>query len=442
MPGQSCGFWKGALVVAEHFADYLETAGAQIQWNRARPPLLQELQTHLEEQKADCLAAGMTPEMAEQEAIRQMGDPVQVGTALNEVHRPRPQLPFLIWALALALLCGFLRVWLTAGWQDAVSPLRTALAAGAGTAALLGAYFADYTVLRRYPRRIYLGGLALTALSLLLSPRVNGASYYTRYLVLFFPLLYALWIFSWRKKSWKGLVWAVIGGIPPAVLSALTPHLSGLLLFFFTGLLLLLWAARQNWFGIGRWKTAIPVLGGALALFTAGLLRIWSSGRLIRALHPELDPYGAGYQGMTVRAVLSRAPWISASAAGGSHSETLIPEGARDFLPATLVGRLGWFPWLLLLAGLFFLLGWLLLRCRTLQNSLGTLLVLASVFPLLLRGSASVILNLGVVFFSVSCPLLVGNLQSVLDLACIGLVLSAFRQDALPWTAPAPLTFS
>ena len=90
----------------------------------------------------------------------------------------------------------------------------------------------------------------------------------------------------------------------------------------------------------------------------------------------------------------------------------------------------------MLLAGLAFLLGWLLVCCGKQRNRPGRLLALAAILPLLLRVLASAALNLGFVLFSASCPLLVGNLQTVLDLACIGLALAVFRQDALPRAAP------
>lgn len=426
--------------MAEGFTAYLETAGAQIRWKRARPALLRELQTHLLEQEADCLANGMDPEAAEAEAIRQMGDPVLVGLELDKVHRPRPQWGPLVWTLLLALACGFLRVWLTAGWHDTVSPQRTALALVLGMAALTAAYLSDCTLLYRHPRLIWLGGILLSLLSLLLSPRfAGGVSYFTRYLVLTYPLLYALWVSSWQGRGRKGLLLAILGGVPLVLLGMLTPYTPGVLLFLLTGFALLLAAARMDWFGIGRLRTALPVLWTALAGLAALCLHPGLAVRLSRALHPELDPGGWGYQGTTVRSSLAASQWLgrgNLENAFGMSYERIIPEGARDFLPTTLIHRLGWLPWLMLLAGLAYLLVWLLVRCGKQQNRLGRLLALAAVLPLLLRVLSSAVLNLGFVLFSASCPLLVGNLQTVLDLACIGLALAVFRQDALPWTAP------
>lgn len=76
----------------------------QVRWRRARPALAQELRTHLLDQRDACLAQGMSQTEAEAESLRQMGDPVEVGTQLDRVHRPAPQWGML--ALVGLLLCS------------------------------------------------------------------------------------------------------------------------------------------------------------------------------------------------------------------------------------------------------------------------------------------------------------------------------------------------
>ena len=48
----------------DRFDEYLNTAGEQIRWKRARPSLLAELRTHLLDQQDACLAAGVSREEA------------------------------------------------------------------------------------------------------------------------------------------------------------------------------------------------------------------------------------------------------------------------------------------------------------------------------------------------------------------------------------------
>ena len=93
----------------ETIRDYLDTVTAQIRWKRARAAAARELATHLEDQRNEFLAEGHSPEEAERLAVEEMGDPVAVGTDLDRLHRPRPQLGLLAQTLALHLLGGWLR---------------------------------------------------------------------------------------------------------------------------------------------------------------------------------------------------------------------------------------------------------------------------------------------------------------------------------------------
>lgn len=146
----------------DRLQDYLRQVGEQIRWKRARPQLLAELETHLLDQRDDCLSQGMTEEEAQKEAVRQMGDPVLLGQSLDEVHRPKPQWGLVVAALVLAGAGAALRLWLTNGWTEggyAVADVLFLLCLGA--AALVGTYLLDYTWLYRHGKGVSLAALAL-----------------------------------------------------------------------------------------------------------------------------------------------------------------------------------------------------------------------------------------------------------------------------------------
>ncbi len=446
MPGRCSGCWRGVPVLPERFAAYLAAAGEQIRWRRARPVLLRELRTHLMDQRDDCAAAGLDEEAAQAEALRQMGDPVAVGTELDRVHRPRPQWGLLAFVWLLALACGFLRVWLTRGVvYGGVRSEPTALALLQGTAVFLGAYFLDYTFLGRHGKALYAAALAAGVLSLWQSPHVNNASYFTRYVVLAYPVVYAAWIYAWRGRGLRGLLAAVGGGVPLVCIGLLVPYTFGTGLLLVTGLCLLVLAARQDWFGAGRRLSLLLPAGVAAALAgTAGwlLLRGAGAGRLQALLHPELDPLGAGYAALTVRSALAGANWLGEGVLEGTFAGygywDVIPAGGSDFLLTTLIHALGWMPFLLLLAAFGALVAWLLVKALRQQNQLGRMVAVAVVLTLGLQGLCSVVLNLGLVLTSAAFPLLVGNLHTVLDMALLGLALSVFRQERIPEERPEP----
>ena len=85
---------------------FIGAVAAEIRWKKARPVLTEEIRTHLLDQRDAYAAQGMTEDAAQAEAVRQMGDPVALGTDLDRIHRPRPQWGLLALALALVALAG------------------------------------------------------------------------------------------------------------------------------------------------------------------------------------------------------------------------------------------------------------------------------------------------------------------------------------------------
>ena len=83
------------------YTEYMETLKEQIQNKRARALVEEEIRGHIEEQEKEYLAEGMEEEEAKTEAVRQMGDPVETGCALNRIHRPA--FPWKLFALAVFL---------------------------------------------------------------------------------------------------------------------------------------------------------------------------------------------------------------------------------------------------------------------------------------------------------------------------------------------------
>ena len=414
--------------------EYIQTVEDQIRWKRARGVVSLELRRHLEDQRDAFAMEGR--EDAERLAVEEMGDPVSVGAELDRIHRPRPQWGLLGLTVALACVGAFLRVWLTRGdGLDAVSPAMTLLALALGTAALLGAYFLDVSILAQYPRAIYVGALAAGVLAMWLTPEIKYASYYTRYVVLLYPVVYALWLYSCRGSAWRHFILAVAGGIPLAVICMLAPFLSGLVLLLVCGLVLLLCAIHMGWFGPRRWR----FVGAALALAVGMTAFLFGMGygqyfvdRLRLALHPEIDPFGSGYWGWMTKRYLREVPFIQRN----EHPMIELKLTDQECLPLKLLVRWGWLAGFLLLASITALLVWLLARCMRQRQQLGRLIALAVVLSLGLEALFSTALNLGFVLFSAHLPLVVGNLHTVLDMALIGLALSVFRGGSILRDAP------
>ena len=69
--------------------EYLKILLDQIRCKKARLYIKQELQDHMEDQIEANMSAGMNYEQAEKEAVRDMGDPVEIGISLDSIHKPQ-----------------------------------------------------------------------------------------------------------------------------------------------------------------------------------------------------------------------------------------------------------------------------------------------------------------------------------------------------------------
>lgn len=109
---------------------------------------------------------------------------------------------------------------------------------------------------------------------------------------------------------------------------------------------------------------------------------------------------------------------------------------SHELLPASMAVSWGWVPLALVLAALAVLILWLLVKGLRQSYLPGRLVVLAVVLTLGFQTLFSAALNFGFVLFSASLPLIVGNLQTVVDMALIGLALSVFRGDSVAREKP------
>ncbi|MCI9330680.1 MAG: hypothetical protein HFG05_00685 [Oscillibacter sp.] len=450
----------------ERMQSYLERVQEQIRWKRARPVLIQELARHLEDQRDDFIKEGKTPEEAERLAVEDMGDPVAVGTELDRIHHPRPQWGLLGLTLALAAVGVFLRVTFSQIGGDSRAYFthtleRALLSLGLGTAVMLAMYFLDVSRLVRHARALYFAALATTVLfHLLFYPTYFYSTYSISLTLAFYPLVYALWLYSFRDKRWKGLFLSIFGGVPLAMYLCRIPYGAGLFLLLFSGLTVTLYAAGRDWFGVGRWKglwavLAVPAVLAAY-LFSRGYLSSFL-GRVQIALHPELDPKCRGFIGSILRMFWEDVPPlrhygnVGAAIHAGARvrvytgspfvSEKTVPVGySHDYLPASIAVQWGWVPLLVLLAALAVLLLWLLVKGLRQSYLPGRFVVLAVALTLGLQTLFSAAMNFGFVLFSASLPLIVGNRQTVVNMALIGLALSVFRGDSIAREEPnAPL---
>ena len=414
----------------------------QVRWKKARPGLAAEIRTHLLDQRDACLAQGMDEGAAQGEAVRQMGDPVALGTDLDRVHRPRPQWGLLVFALALAMLGTLLRMRLSANLKFISNDdLMLDLAGGVlGAVCLAAGYLLDISALGRRAGWVCMGFLAIVVFLLLSwDLRVQGVSWQVEFFLYLFPLTLALLLWRLRGQGWPGVLVAMTWEGLCGISCLLTPSLFALFQVTLSALVLGLFFSCRDWFGIGKklGMVLVTVLGLGI-LFLIVYYGYWTQFRF--DIHPELDPLNRGYYAAAIRTALSGARWLGPAAPSLWFTENgwpLVPNIEGDNLLTNLICSWGWLPFLAVVGAFAALFLWMLWKTIRLRQTLGRAVCLGGLTALGVQAVFSLLLNLGVPLFAASFPLVVGNTGTVLNMFLIGLMLSAFRDGAMPEERPA-----
>lgn len=416
----------------DKFKAYAAQVCRQLRWKKARPVVEREIETHLRDQYDALLQGGMTEEQAVDESIRQMGDAVEIGVALDRVHRPRPAWGLLILTGVLLLTGLGIHMFVTYDSDASVLLLKHMIAAILGAGCLALAYFMDFTILGKRPLLFFIGAVVLVGCVIL-----YGHSYTAAQLTLLLPLAYTALLYRLRgKKAW-GLILSLVGLAVLGGCCMVIPSMAGMLISAVTGAALLAAALWGDWFQIGRPRGLI--IFGLLVLLGAavGVLRIhgssYSMTRIAMAFHPELDPGGNGWLGTAIRETLSGARLLGEGAVGVYAASSPAILSDTDLLLTYLIYRTGWISLIAIGAVFAAFFAAAVRKCLKQKNMLGRLVSLAVILTLALQVLLYGAFNLGIVLTgTISLPLLsYGNTALVVNMTLIGVMLSAFRTGPL-----------
>lgn len=90
---------------------YLKALTKRIENSKMREEIMKEYQDHIEDCKEALMNSGMSNDTAEEEAVKQMGDPSQAGREMNRLYKDTLDLGMTLWFLGVTLILLPLR-WL------------------------------------------------------------------------------------------------------------------------------------------------------------------------------------------------------------------------------------------------------------------------------------------------------------------------------------------
>lgn len=424
------------------YVEYMDSLLEQISNNRARQCVKQEIANHIEEQSEAYEAEGMEKEAALTEAVRQMGNPVETGAKLNQIHRPK-----MPWGLlGIAVVLTLMGIWIQSIVFSQISDNNTISSTYLGNtcfynligfAVILGILFFDYNYLVKYTYLLYALYLIVTFVGSVVIWRYYQNMMFKYYLLMFYPIILAALIYRNRNKGAKGVFICQIATAVTVLLYLFCFYTGGGILECLIATTILLYlAVFKGIFGQKKKAayvlTSIPVaLGGVFAIICITIperfLAAYQAARIQAIIHPEMYQNESGY--------------IVSNLRKAAEKFTLFGNKELPFVPSTelysdfvLSSIFSWFGILVgvLVVGLLLFFGIKALRVSLRQsNRVGMLVGSACSVSLLFRCVSYITINFGYnIYYTTSIPFLTYGLLGTLSNAVfVGLILCVYRNS-------------
>lgn len=440
---------------SDPFKRYAEKVCEQIRWKKAHGVVAKEIENHLIDQKNAYMDMGDPESTAEEKALLQMGDPVAVGAALDNTHKPAPQwgmigLVMVLFAIGAFIQFLFANTVLTGedfAAFSAVSVNTMILFLPLSLAAFIGAYFLDFSFFGKHPYILPFLILAYEVLSQMFGAWYGGQRWLAFgpfsispvSMSLLFPLAFCGIFYHFREKGKQGYF---LGGLAAAcfcVLLLLFHSLSGLLLFVCAAGMLMVIGTLRKWFGENTKPLLLLFILAGIVIFCllffgvdAFRYRMSRVQALLTVFHPETDPYGAGYFASILQGMLKNSAFIGEGTVFLERNlyDAFGPTTFRsDYLLIFLTYRYGWAAsiGLVLLLAVFLILGFR--KCLKQKSVLGQMISLCILATFTIEILVYILVNLGYPLIApIALPFLsYGTTALLLNMALAGILLSVFR---------------
>lgn len=394
--------------------EYLEILAEQIRYKKALPMIEKELEDHMEDQKKDFLASGMTEKEAEAAAVMEMGDPVAVGVDMDRIHRPKMAWGLILLTGALYLAGMIFRYLLYdrsgLGIYIANSWVYYVLA----FVVMIGVCYVDYSRIGEKARELTVGLFLILMAGIWFGGTVVNGSFgwisvggmmilNVRVLVYLFLPLYGAILYRYRGQGYE-VIWKAAAWMLPAVVVVFYANslMLALLLCVFSMVIFLLLYAGMVWkFGAVYQKERLQML---------------------------LPPYGEEISAVMepLRSAAANSHMVGSSAQAMKGLEMY---GDRDFLFTYILSFCGILTAVLFISLIAVLLFYLLKHTLRQRNQAGRIMGLGCTVVLVGRLVIYLLGNLGLQTYGDGyCPFLsTGGSSAVVTGILLGLLFSIYR---------------
>ncbi|WP_186575975.1 FtsW/RodA/SpoVE family cell cycle protein [Aquibacillus kalidii] len=420
------------------FEEFLSKVTSKVKSKEAHGLIRKELSNHLQE-LSQSFQKQSTKEVAEEKAIKEMGNPFTLGENLNKLHKPK-----IDWVLIV--LFGVIAVISFLPLINGVSELPNSVAKHAiwytlAILTIITLLFFDYRRLKNLWMFFYGIGLILHVYTYFFGIIINGAKnwIFIPGATMYVPIITLfLFIFAWADiftrinefaSGFKQVELVFLFWIP-ILIYLMLPDLMVSFIYVICIVTMFAFSPVQK-----KLATKLVTVNVILGVCVIGAIINSIQGtyiydRLSFFLNPNAYPDGEGYIYHKIREALTQAGWFG----NGINSELQsLPNSHTDFVFPYLVYSLGWaFGIILCLILTAFILRISLNAFKT-KDLYGRLIIIGGTGFLTVPMIYNILMGLGLVpVIGVSMPFIsYGGTMLIVSAAILGLILSIYRRKDL-----------
>ena len=355
-----------------HYVDaFLKEVLEQVRYKRMHSQLAQELNDHIESLKETLMEEeGYTEDKAYEEAVRQMGESVEIGKSLHKMHKPRLEWPtvlLIVGLLGVSLITMFAYEYYFSTYMQGTSYLyKQFICIVIGAIGLLGMYFMDYKKIEKYSLYLYVAALILLVLTFLWGYELNGAKKWLRIggfqletAVLVSPLIIISYVGlarKWRERGKTGAMLLFMLIILPTMVYMRGNLAQGIVVF------IVLWGIFYRHYPNCLKLTSNKKYNLILWITTLGVTATFFIKKIVEAPHrlervkawlnPSIDPMGSGWLTMQLRNMCKGASLVGNDGLfytleQSGVAQVVLPYGSMgvtDYILNFVIGALGILP--------------------------------------------------------------------------------------------------
>ena len=409
--------------------EFLNSVCEQIKYKPIREYILYELKNHIEETKEAYIENGMSSEEAEEKAVFQMGDAIEIGKKLNKIHKPKLDITLLIFTiipLFFGLLVAYIRNNNTSINLTENSFFKFVVTLIIGVSLGIGIYFINYKKMLKYSNLFFCLAIILT-----FSVPTVAMPIYVISFIGFLESMYEENKFSLEidglKINLNFIKIYVAMGISLVVM--IETSLVNFTILVITYLILFsvkLLQMRKISTLILIWVILLITLFlSILSYFYAGG---FISNRIIGSFLPETDPQGSGWLGINQNKIINTAKSFG-KAENMSDALNLFEEGT-NYAFISILANYGWVLAISMVTSVILLNIKLIINSIKIKDFYGKMLIIGFSSMFIIQILFNILMNLNVgLKININLPLVsYGGSGLIVNIAIISLILSIYRR--------------